>query len=111
MASATSLYRQLLRLLHTRAATGLDAAPSHAYLAAEFRRPAASPADAQMRLLVASDYVRMTGNIQHHQVRSNLKQWVLPAHALSTTQLVQSPYHILDRFSGVAAHLQHWGGR
>ncbi|KAF8732832.1 hypothetical protein HU200_015176 [Digitaria exilis] len=67
MAGAAPVYRRVLRAVQKH--VGEDASKQHFrdFIAAEFRAPAGTEADARARLRLAGDYAYLLTSVHHHK--------------------------------------------
>jgi hypothetical protein len=68
MAAAAPVYRRVLRAVQKH--VGGDSSKQHFrdFIAAEFRAPAGTEADARARLRLAGDYAYLLTSVHHHKV-------------------------------------------
>jgi hypothetical protein len=68
MATTAAAYRRVLRAVEKHVGGGASKQHFRDFVAAEFRAPAVSEADARARLGLAGDYSYLLISVQHHKV-------------------------------------------
>jgi hypothetical protein len=68
MAAAAAVYRRVLKAVQKHVGGGATKQHFRDFVAAEFRAPVGSKADARARLRLAGDYAYLLTSVQHHKV-------------------------------------------
>lgn len=68
MAAAAAVYRRVLKAVQKHVGGGGSKQHFRDFVAAEFRAPAATEADARARLRLAGDYAYLLTSVHHHKV-------------------------------------------
>jgi len=68
MAAAAPVYRRVLKAVQKHVGGGASKQHFRDFVAAEFRAPAGTEADARARLRLAGDYAYLLTSVHHHKV-------------------------------------------
>jgi hypothetical protein len=68
MAAAAAVYRRVLKAVQKHVGGGAAKQHFRDFVAAEFRAPAGTEADARARLRLAGDYAYLLTSVHHHKV-------------------------------------------
>jgi hypothetical protein len=68
MATTAAAYRRVLKAVEKHVGGGASKQHFRDFVAAEFRAPVGSEADARARLRLAGDYAYLFTSVQHHKV-------------------------------------------